>query len=255
MTSPSLYGGYGALAFPITLPVGIDVVDALDPGQYSIANLLKAAINAELGVAWKQICNRLSEGHHLVRENALPVAEIVDQEPSPALMGQRFAGWPVLAVYREGEPKTSGYNLYETQTEQQWAVDWVAGPLDAGDQSRIGKFALAVASIVRATIEVGFHPAYQNGVRQFFGQFYRIDAIGQQGPGVAHVLGDEKGNGYYGVSILLQSVEFSVRTVGAAVDVTNKWYDAFKNAPAGIPVTSVRDDGTIDNQTPDPVTP
>lgn len=253
MADPSINGGYGALAFPLALTGTTSHAEQLDPGQAAIGGLLKAAINAELGAAWQAICNRLEPGHHLNRvPGRLPVADVTDMEPSPAVLGQKYATWPILAVYREGEPRREPLNLVQRKTIQRWAVDYVIGPLDAGDQARVGKFAQVVGSVINRVIEEGWHPAYQSGRRQFHGQFMRIDVVGQMGPGVARVLGDEKGNGYYGLSILLQTEERTARTVGHASDIANKYYPAFAAAPAGTATTGIQIAESYNNKTPDP---
>jgi hypothetical protein len=253
----SMYGGYGATSFPLQIPLGNHAIDFLDLQQACIGLLLKDAINAELGDEWRRICSRLEDDHFLNRSpGALPVVHVVDMEPSPAVLGQTFAQWPILAVYREGTPTTTQQNIDgESGTAEPWAVDWVIGPLDHGDQARVGKFANAVANLVRYVTSEGFHPAHQNGVCVTVGIFSQLHAKGQMGPGVAQVIGDEKGNGYYGISIQLEGRSGMVKTCGHISDVRNKYYAAFTRAPVGTSVTQFILAATIDNQTPDPVTP
>jgi hypothetical protein len=252
-----MYGGYGATSFPLQIPPGNRAVDFLDLQQACIGLLLKDAINAELGDEWRRICGRLEDDHYLNRDpGALPVVHIVDMEPSPAVLGQEFCQWPILAVYREGTPATGQQNIDgESATNQTWAIDWVIGPLDVGDIARVGKFALAVADVVRFVISEGFHPAHQSGVSVTVGIFDQLHAKGQMGPGVAQVIGDEKGNGYYGISIQLEGRSGMVKTCGHISDVRNKYYAAFTRAPVGTSVTQFIVAATIDNQSPDQVTP
>jgi hypothetical protein len=256
MTMPSMYGGYGATEFPVAVPTTTQFLDGLDLQQTCLALLLRDAINAECGTTWRRICHKLEEGHYLNRVMGQnPVAEVVDLEPSPAVLGQRFSHWPILAVYRDpgAHPETKVWNIeWATFTRQPWAVDWVIGPLDAGDQARVGKFALVVADVIRAVCEEGWHPAHLSGTSVFYGIFDQVNCVGQLGPGVAQVLGNEDGAGYYGISLLLSCTGGRVKTVGHSTDVRNKYYAAYRNAPAGTPITDIFTDGRIENQSEDP---
>lgn len=255
--SQSIYNGFGATAFPVSIPDSTELVDALDHGRVAIAGLLRAAINAEVGTLWERVIRHLGPSHYLCRvtqrgQSSIPVMDVMLQEPNPGALQQRHSGWPLLAVYREGNPTTEGHSLYGSIRKQRWSVDWVVGPLDVSDFDRIGMVATKVADVVNYVIDEGWHPAFQNGTRQFYGQFVTIKVVDQQGPGVAQMIGEEKRTGYFGVSLILETGERKIKTDGWTGDVTNQNYPAFATQH-DTPLTQIIVDGRVENQTPDPV--
>jgi hypothetical protein len=248
----SMHNGFGATRFPI--PGTIDSAYDVDPGQATILGLVEAAINAELGDAWRKMLGELPNTHPLIRGGSTnPVGVASPLEVTPQQMTQWKAAWPVLAAYRQGEPEFSWLSTERRQLKQEWSVDWVIGPLDAGQIIRLGRFTVAVARIVDAVISRGYHPAYKSGARQFFGQFASIETKSVQGPGIAQSLTEESGGGYYGLTVTLESIERDVMD-GAAyaglIDVDNG-YVAVGTGTADT-LTEIVDSILYENKTPDP---
>lgn len=201
----SVYGGFGALRLPAPSVVS---ATELDPGQEAILGLLECAINSELGEAWRGIVSSLPSTHYLVRAgNALPVQYVSSLELTPQQMTQFRAEWPVLAVYREGEPEFGWLSTQYRKLTQRWSADWIVGPLSAAHINRIGRFAIAVRNTIELAITYGMHPAFAGGHTQFHGQFSEITCVSSQGPGVSRRLTEESGSGYYGLTVEIETVE------------------------------------------------
>lgn len=247
----SLYGGFGSQRFPAP---AVTNAAALDPGHEAILGLIQAALNAELGDAWRAIVATLPAGHFLSRPASIqPVGYATTIETTPQQFTQVKAAWPLLAVYREGEPEMSWLTTGMRSWKQQWSVDYVIGPIDAAHVNKIGRFAIAVARVINRVITLGYHPDYNSGVCAFFGQFAQIETKSIQGPGVQQSLTEEAGSGYYGLTVTLESIERQIEDGYAAtgmVDV-DAGYVAVGTATAA-PMTEQRTTITIENQTPDP---
>lgn len=204
------YGGFGGLRFPA--PAVVSAAD-LDPGHTAILGLLEAAINDELGDAWRGIVGGLGSGHYLAQATEIkPVGTPSTFELTPQLMSQFQAQWPVLAVYREGNPKLEWSSTQYRHWIQEWSVDYAIGPLQAAHIPRVGRFVIAVGRLIDNVIVNGYHPAYQNGARQFYGQFASLEPIAITGPGIAQSLTDGEPGGYYGLTVTLRSIERRVET-------------------------------------------
>lgn len=204
----SLNGGFGATLFPVET---VDNAYELDPGHESLLRLLETAINSECGAAWQSIAARLSPQHYTQRDGVyLPVAMALPMEVSPQEMTQVKATWPILAVYREGEPEFSYLTLNHLALTQRWSCDYIIGPLSASHKLTVGKFAVVVARCIANVIHHGYHPDFRNGVAQFFGEFSSVQVKSIQGPGVAQSLGEESGGGYYGLTVTIETMERTV---------------------------------------------
>lgn len=206
MATKTDHGGFGAVRFPAP---AVGSAQDLDPGQIAILELLEAAINAELGTAWCSIVATLRDEAKL-RQSRQPVEFASTMELTPQEMTQVVTAWPLLAVYRQGEPEFDQLTLEYDKLTQQWSVDYVIGPLSAAHKVKIGRFCNSVAKLIWRTLDRGYHSAYKGGARQFLGQFTSIKATGVQGPGVAQSLGEESGSGYYGMTVLVETVEREV---------------------------------------------
>lgn len=156
-SADSLYRTFAGLDLPVTAD---DVVNnslaGLDPANTILANLLKAAINAELGDGWAV----LSLSSPAVF-SSVPVEDVMEMEPTAQLLGQRKHGWPLLFVYRSSEPAAiEEYSIQEDRLSQKWGVDYVLGPLSIGDERKTRGGLIAVAKIIALTLRQGGHPAY-----------------------------------------------------------------------------------------------
>lgn len=247
--------GFGCTRFPVDPDLVGDAVTAanLDSGQDSIIGLLKAAINADLGAAWDRLVSQMPASHPLRNRNGydLPVMHTTDSEPIPALTTQTLFAWPLLAVWPMGTPEAFELTMSLQALRQDWGVGYIMGPLDAAWQRKIGRgFCRLVYRSIQRAIRCGYHPAYQNGQRQFFGQFSEIKTTGCIGPGVVEILDKEKGIGYYGIQVNLQTVE---RTVQDDFDETDAPYN-YAYVPTGTGATlddwaQTDTEATTENQT------
>jgi hypothetical protein len=217
----SLYEALGGLDLPID-PAGISTTLApLDPARTVLAGLFKAAINAELGPAWTKATAGLSHKHLLF--GSLPLADVLELEPSVPVMQDRKPAWPLLCVHRTGtathEEHTLGGQIQ--RITQQWGVHYILGPLDVGELRKLSDACIAVAKIVNLCIRRRGHPAYQGGALQFFQGHGRIGAIrivSHDGPGQASFASDPKGVQYYATTLVLETVEYSYNVDGADGD-------------------------------------
>lgn len=207
--------GFGSTRFPVDPAlVGSDVTAAaLDPGQDAIIGLLKAAINADLGEAWSRLTQGLSFNHFTRKINlseSAPVNFTIDALPDSGAATQQLFDWPVLAVYPVGSPESFELTMSLEAERQNWAVAYIIGPLDVAWQRKLGRgFCRLVYRSIRRAIWNGYHPAFQSGKRQFFGQYSEIKTLGCDGPGVMELPAKDGVLGYYGIVVNLQTVERS----------------------------------------------
>jgi hypothetical protein len=249
-----IFNGFGCTRFPVDPDLVGDAKTAanLDSGQDSIIGLLEAAINADVGDAWKAIALELPMTHYLKSDElsqSLPVNYTTDSEPNPALTTQQRFSWPCLAVWPSGQPESFELTMALPALRQNWSVVYLIGPLDAAWQRKLGRgmCRLVYRSIQRA-IWQGKHPAYENGRRQFFGQFSSIDVKGCDGPGVLEILDKEKNVGYYGIGITLQTVERTVMDDFDEVeDPTNYAYVPAGTASLTQRWTDTRNEVSVEN--------
>lgn len=249
MTATSLNDGFGALRFPVATAVeGIE----LDPGQASLLGLIKAAILAELGDTWTSLLATVDNAHPLnAKGNGTPVGTASLLEVTPQQMTQLLSSWPLLAVYRQGEPEFSQHTLggYDVM-RQEWSVDYVLGPLVAAHIIKLGPFCVAVRNVIKTVLMHGYHPTFRNGARQFFGEFVEVKVKSVQGPGLSASLGEEQGAGYYGLTVVVETTE---RTVLDGYAATGEFETDTGYVPVGTGTADLMDDVvntiTFDNQT------
>jgi hypothetical protein len=247
----SLNDGFGSLRFPA--PV-VDSAADLDPGHDAIVGLLETAINYELGDAWCAIVASLPANHFLKRDNlSTPVGYVSKVEITPQQMTQMKASWPLLSVYRQGEPEFSQFALNGLDVlKQEWSVDYVIGPLHVGHIVKIGAFCVQVARLIKVVLMHGYHPEYLSGARQFIGQFSSIECKSIQGPAVAAAMTDEAGSGYYGMTVQLETIERTVLD-GYTDASTFETYTGYVPVGTGTAelMTEVLNDVGFDNETTD----
>jgi len=200
----SNYGGFGGTKFPAAQ---VASASELDPGHKSLLGLLETAINSELGDAWASVLARVRDGNFLKQYvGQKPVGSVCDFEPTEQQRTQFKANFPLLAVYREGEPELWYPNQYLHQ-KQTWAVDWILGPVQADQIPQLGRFAIAVGRVICRAIEYARHLDYQEGVCQFQGEFAHIKPVSVNGPGVQRAAAEDAGSGYYGLTVILETWE------------------------------------------------
>lgn len=192
---------FGNLTFPLVASDFTTTLTPLDPARHELTELFKAAINAEFSEVWEQVATRSLVG-------TLPVQDTLEMEPSVQVMQQRKAVFPLLCVHRTGTASLDQITLFEERLTQQWAIDYILGPLDIGDIYKLGDICLAVAKLIRLVIRQRGHAAYQSGALQFFdAHIASIEVKSVEGPGQASFVGDEKSTLYYAVSLTIETVE------------------------------------------------
>jgi hypothetical protein len=200
----------------LTLPPVIATIEAartltsLDPARRILADLFKAAINAELTDAWvAAVANRLTATDKI--NGTTPVADVLELEPTAPIMQARQAGFPLLAVYRSGTAEYQTHTIYADKLIQPWTVDWVLGPADVATAFQLLDAAIAVSKIISRVIMRQGHPAYQSGAPQFGedrGDLGAIRIVRHEGPGQARFAGDDKGPTYYAITVMLETTEY-----------------------------------------------
>lgn len=200
------FDSLGSSRFPLLPAAAIQSAADYDPGLASIIGLLSAAIEANIGAAWRAEVGRL-HAESLFADSAGPVGSVLTVIPNPQSLTQVKRTWPLLAVYREGKGARDLLTLSYPAVTQSWSVDWIIGPLGPDMQRKLGHFWVQVRNTILVAIEQGYHPSYQNGACQFFGQFVSIIPTDHEGPAVAENLQGQHGEGYFGGSVTLESVE------------------------------------------------
>jgi hypothetical protein len=209
----SLYETIGGLSLPVDLtPVRADrTLTSLDPGRRILADLFKAAIEAELGDAWRLAAYRLPDDGDISRQT--PVADVLELPVTPAVMQERQSKFPLLAVSRSGRGVDEQYSLEVTQLRQPWTVEWILGPADVATAFQLLDTATAIWKIVRGVVRRKGHPAYEDGAIQFGEEsspFSMVRVTGHEGPGQSQfVSGDKAAATYWSVTISLETLELS----------------------------------------------
>lgn len=208
----SLHESFGGLSLPVSEDDVDKTLAPLDPGRDMLLSLFAAAINAELGAAYRKVVEEFASGHDIDRTN--PVADTFAGAPTPAVMQERKAVFPLLALHRSGTHTFETHLLDQDKLRQPWELHYILGPLDVADSRKILDLCVAASKIVRRTVTRGGHPAYQSGASVFFpaeGEptaFGEITVTGGEGPGQAVFAGDANGTPYYAITINLETVEF-----------------------------------------------
>jgi len=151
--SDSLAITWGGLSLPATA-IGTDLA-SLDPARDILLELFAAALNSELQDAWAAAAG----GIDLL--TPIPVAHKLPALPDLDTMRQAKAAWPMLAVARSIEPNQEDeFTLWQNRITSKWSIDYVLGPLEIGDQLKLGDVLIAAGKIIAAVIRNGGHKAY-----------------------------------------------------------------------------------------------
>jgi len=208
----SIFQSIGDLSFPIA---GVtDSLAVLETARAKIVGLFTAAINAEWSAAWNAVVGTLPTGHPFT--STVPVQDTLELEPTPQVMQQRKAAFPLLCVYTVGEATYDQITLQEERLTQEWGVDYILGPLDIGDIRKFGDICRGIGKLLRVVCRLRAHPAYESGALQFYegsGNLATIELTSQQGPGQASFAGDEGGTLYYAISFKLRTTETTADNV------------------------------------------
>jgi hypothetical protein len=230
-----MFGGFGGLPLPAR---AVANAANLDPGHEALIGLIETAINSELTATWRAVTAGLEPDHYLLRNNCVkPVGYACAVETTDQQRTQFKAEWPLLSVYREGDPELVYYQNGYQSWKQNWSVDWIVGPLKTPHINKIGRLAIAVGRVICCVIDDGHHPDYHNDECQFFGQFAAVKSTSVVGPGVQHSMTEDAGSGYYGLTVTLETIErrFDDATAGS--------YDRYyigATTPTADVITSIR---------------
>jgi len=207
----SMFQTFGDLHLPIDAADVATTLEPLDPGLGKLLALFKTAINSEYGPVWHKVVDALPVGHPLRASD--PVADTLELEPSPSVMQQRKATWPLLCLHRTGEATYERVMLDQDRLTQEWGLHYILSPLDIGDLRRLAPICVAVGKLIRLVIRQRGHKSYEAGELQFFpdkGGFASIALDSQEGPGQASFAGgDNDGPTYYAVSFKLKTTELA----------------------------------------------
>lgn len=232
MTIPSFNRKFGRTEFPSPV-TGDTTLASLDPARDIVLDVLKAGINADLGLRWDGVTN----GTPLA--GSLPVQRAHPHEPDIQYLREVKTDFPALFVYRDGDAEIDDIGIWRSRLTQRWGVDYVLGPLDAGNMRKLGDVLTAVAKLVAQIVQMGGHPAYGVGGNnvhplQVFGAvasntvpvcgFASIEAKAPR-KGVAKF--SEGGPAYYALSMTLVTTEvdnFIDPTRGTAPNVVDWGY-------------------------------
>ena len=197
----SVFQGIGGTIFPLDPNDFTDgSLAPLDPARHTLSELFKAAINSEFAEVWPIVATRSLVG-------TLPVQDVLEIEPSAVVMQQRKPAFPLLCVHRTGTATFDQITMHEERLTQQWAVDYILGPLDVADVRKLTDVAVAVAKLIKIVVRQRGHKAYQSGALQFFETdgLATVEVKSVEGPGQAQFAGDDKL--YYATTIMLETTE------------------------------------------------
>lgn len=207
----SIHETIGSLTLPVSLaPVQSErTLVSLDPARRILADLIKAAIEAEFTAAWQQATLGMNPDGPISPRT--PVADVLELAPTGANIQERSTKFPLLAIYRSGEAeREEPVTFYSDSFRQPWTVDWVMGPADVATQYRFGDIAVAISKLIARVLDRQSHPAYRSGEIQFGptrGNLQSIRWTGHQGPAQAQFADRQDGPTYYAITISLESTE------------------------------------------------
>jgi hypothetical protein len=192
-----------------------DGASSVDVGIATLTALISQAMTSELQAAWTTVVTGLPDTSKLRTTHNRVVGSTIDLPPEPQQLTQTGYAWPLLAVYRSGDPEDSWLTTEIRASKQEIHIDWILGPMDVASQRRFRGFLLAFLATVREVVRQGRHPDYDGGKRQFAGQFYSLRVLGAS-HGIASGLGTDGGGGFYAASVRLEAVEREFNSSGGA---------------------------------------
>jgi hypothetical protein len=154
MTANSLHASIGGLSLPLA-DAAHETGESLEPARDILLELLTAAINDELGQRWKSV---ISAGICSLI-NTDPVVTQCPLEPDEQLLQSTEVKFPALFVYRDERGKWES-NDGDGRLGWPFRIDYVLGPLTAGDRRKLQDFLVAAVKVMIMTIERGGHLAY-----------------------------------------------------------------------------------------------
>lgn len=157
MADDSLYRRVGVASYPFTQADVAASSAIVDKIQEVLLGLFQAAITSELSDAFEMA----TAGTDLVSK---PV--VADTWPgllTPAVMKQRKAVFPLLAVGWMGSADWAEHTLSIDRVTRKWAVDYVLGPLDVGSAQRLENILHKVGALLQLTCRNRGHKSFRDG--------------------------------------------------------------------------------------------
>ncbi|HEY3494739.1 MAG TPA: hypothetical protein VGK73_08645 [Polyangiaceae bacterium] len=200
----------GRLAFPVTQGVG--TFQDLDQANEILLKLFRAAIRSDLGTPFETA----SMGTSLMGKFA--VEHYATAQPTEDYIKTSKVDFPALFVYPLDEATPRGFTVARSMTTQQWAVEFILGPLGPDEVYRLRNMFRAVLKLVTEVVRVGGHPAYAMDPANVQPQqvlywdgdggcgFSTVTVTGAQMGAAAF---SEGGPAYHGVRVILETGEVS----------------------------------------------
>jgi hypothetical protein len=209
----SIVQRWGDLSLPVEAADFDTTLTPLDPARAKLTALFKAAINYEFTEVWQKIVGSaggttgLGATHDLY--GTLPVQDTLELQPTHKFMLERKAAFPLLAVYRMGNPSMEQHTLFRDRLTCQWGMDYVVGPLTVAAVRQVGDICMAIVKLVRTVIRQRGHKAYEAGALQFFPDKGGLASIDLKSFAMGQIpfAGDEDGTVYYSLSMTLETSE------------------------------------------------
>lgn len=212
----SLYQRTGQMRMP-ALASDVDDADLtlapLDPARDTFLELLKAAINFELGAAWAKVVAVVPQ-----LSGKLPVSDTWPGPPSAELMRQRAASLPMLFVSRDGDGLYEYQSLSQRQLRQNWEIHYALLPLETGETRKLQDVLTRVGDVIDATIERGGHPAYQGGAKVLYSVGFATIELKRVRKGQAKFSPDPGTPTYLMLTAEVESTEVRLPLDGTATD-------------------------------------
>ena len=201
----SVFTSFGGLDLPVTDSDVTDSLSSLDPARDRMLAWFAAAINAEFQSVWTEAIAALPSGHDL---GAAPVQDTMPFEPTPRLMKERKASFPLLALHRTGRATFESLTLEEDRLTQNWNLHLILGTMGIDGQRRILDIASAVAKTIAVSIRCFGHPAYESGANQLeAGDIHSLELVASTGPAAARFDGDDDSPTYWAITLELVTTE------------------------------------------------
>ena len=238
MTVTSLYERMGGTSFPFPATAVDDVkltLEPLDPMVVVLTDLIKAAVNSELGAAWTKVTNSLGSGHRLYGTS--PIQDtLAGHRPSQEIVQHRKCKFPLLAVHRSGKATYSRKSGTKRQKTQQWEVHYIVGLLDLAESWKIEQ-ALdpGIPTVVDRVLDRQRHPSYAAGAAQFGGLCASVEMVEHEAGQAA--FGEGKDSVFHACLITLETVETTDKVEGTdELTTSNELAVNLVNTPEGEPL-------------------
>lgn len=216
MSNDFLFYKLGEVQLPVyaeDVPDG-HLYQAFDPGRDKLLALFKTAINQELAHSTSSSPESTSSWY-IARvgtplADKMPVEDTLFEAPTPDILRETELSFPILCLYRE-ESQNVDFTLARTAVRTSWGLDYILPPLGVDNLRRLGGALNAVKTIIELVSHVGYHPAYEGGVRQFGGDYGHFDklAIESHKFGAASFGPDGEGTPYRMLQMKLVTIELS----------------------------------------------